>query len=64
MLYVRKSIVFDVLIDEVWVVICDFNGYDKWYLVVVESYIECSYLLDWVGCVCNFCLEDDVNLWE
>jgi len=46
---VRKSTVLDAPVEEVWDVIRDFNGHDRWHPAVATSRIERGNPSDMVG---------------
>lgn len=64
MVKVVKSTVLDFPIEEVWDVLRDFNGHDRWHPEVAESQIERGREADRVGCVRKFRLQDDSELRE
>lgn len=51
-------------IEEVWTVLRDFNGHDRWHPVVADSVIERGQASDRVGCVRRFHLRDGSELRE
>ncbi|MCS6854142.1 MAG: SRPBCC family protein [Elioraea sp.] len=59
-----KSTIIDRPIDEVWAVLRDFNGHDRWHPAVSQSAIERGYPSDRVGCVRRFRLRDGSELRE
>ena len=61
---VKRSTVIDAPIEEVWDVIRDFNGHDRWHPEVADSQIERGRPSDMVGCVRNFRLKDGSALRE
>jgi len=61
---VIRSTVIDRPIDEVWGVLRDFNGHDRWHPVVADSEIERGQPSDRVGCVRRFHLRDGRELRE
>ena len=61
---VIRSTVLDAPADEVWAVIRDFNGHDRWHPAVAESQVERGEPSDRVGCVRNFRLETGDRLRE
>jgi hypothetical protein len=61
---VVRSTVIDRPIDEVWAVLRDFNGHDRWHPIVAESVIERGQPSDRVGCVRRFRLRDGSELRE
>ncbi|MEM9331449.1 MAG: SRPBCC family protein [Pseudomonadota bacterium] len=64
MVKVVRSTVLDASIEDVWDVIRDFNGHDRWHPAVAKSQIERSEPSDRVGCVRRFQLEDGSELRE
>ena len=58
MVKVIRSTVLDAPVEEVWDVIRDFNGHDRWHPVVAESQIERGNPSDKVGCVRRFRCSD------
>jgi hypothetical protein len=61
---VIRSTVIDRPIDEVWAVLRDFNGHDRWHPIVADSVIERGQPSDRVGCVRRFHLRDGSELRE
>ena len=59
-----KSTVIDRPIEEVWEVLRDFNGHDRWHPAVADSVIERGQTSDRVGCVRRFHLQDGSELRE
>jgi NADPH:quinone reductase len=57
MVKVVKSTVIDAPIDEVWAILRDFNGHDRWHPAVVASRIEERRASDEIGCVRDFALK-------
>jgi NADPH:quinone reductase-like Zn-dependent oxidoreductase len=53
---VVRSTIVDAPIDEVWEVLRDFNGHDRWHPAVSASRIEDRRASDEVGCVRDFAL--------
>ncbi len=64
MVKVLRSTVLDVPADEVWDVIRDFNGHERWHPAVASSQIERGEAADRVGCVRRFKLQDGSELRE
>lgn len=64
MVRVIRSTVIDRPVEEVWALIRDFNGHDRWHPAVAESHVERGEASDRVGCVRNFRLADGSNLRE
>jgi hypothetical protein len=61
---VIRSTVIDRPIDEVWAVLRDFNGHDRWHPIIADSVIERGQPSDRVGCVRRFHLRDGSELRE
>ncbi len=59
-----KSTVIDRPVEEVWEVLRDFNGHDRWHPAVADSVIERGQSSDRVGCVRRFHLQDGSELRE
>jgi uncharacterized protein YndB with AHSA1/START domain len=59
-----KSTVIDRPVEEVWEVLRDFNGHDRWHPAVADSVIERGQTSDRVGCVRRFHLQDGSELRE
>lgn len=57
MVKVVKSTVIDAPIDEVWAILRDFNGHDRWHPAVAVSRIEERRGSDEIGCVRDFALK-------
>jgi NADPH:quinone reductase-like Zn-dependent oxidoreductase len=57
MVKVVRSTVVDVPIDEVWALLRDFNGHDRWHPAVAVSRIEERRGSDEIGCVRDFALK-------
>ena len=64
MIKVEQSTVIDVPVAQVWAVLRDFNGHDRWHPAVKESHIEKRLPADVVGAVRSFRLEDGSELRE
>ena len=64
MVQVRRSTVIDAPIDQVWAVLRDFNGHERWHPAVAESRIEEGRASDEAGCVRRFKLKDGAELRE
>ena len=54
MVEVRRSTVIDAPIEEVWRILRDFNGHDRWHPAVAESSLTGARYTDQVGCVRDF----------
>lgn len=61
---VKKSTVIEAPIEDVWGIVRDFNGHDRWHPAVASSQIERGQSSDKVGCIRNFRLEDGSTLRE
>jgi len=61
---VIRSTVIDWPVEEVWAVLRDFNGHDRWHPIVADSMIERGQPADKVGCVRWFHLRDGSELRE
>lgn len=64
MVKVLRSTVLPASTDDVWEVLRDFNGHDRWHPAVANSNIERNTMSDQVGCVRRFKLEDGSELRE
>ena len=64
MVEVRRSIIVDASLDEVWAVLRDFNGHEHWHPIVASSAIEDDIDADRVGAVRNFRLADGGRIRE
>ncbi len=64
MVRVARSTVIDAPVAEVWEILRDFNGHDRWHPIVRRSMLEDSMRTDQVGCVRNFDLRDGGNVRE
>jgi NADPH2:quinone reductase len=64
MVAVRRSTVIDAPIDQVWAILRDFNGHERWHPAVAESRIEEGRAGDEAGCVRRFKLNDGAELRE
>lgn len=64
MVKVIKSTIVDAPVENVWDIIRDFNGHDRWHPEVAVSTIERSEPSDRVGCVRRFKLNDGQELRE
>lgn len=64
MVEVRRSTIVDVPIEEVWAVVRDFNGHDRWHPAVAQSRIEDGLPPDMVGAVRDFRLADGSRIRE
>ena len=64
MAHVVKSTIIDASTDQVWAVLRDFNGHDRWHPEVATSQIERNQTPDRIGCVRRFRLADGSELRE
>ena len=51
MVEVRQSTVIDAPVEDVWRVLRDFNGHDRWHPAIAASAIEAGAPVDMVGAV-------------
>lgn len=63
MVRVRESTVLDAPIDQVWAILRDFNGHDRWHPAIATSQIE-EGAADRIGAVRRFRLTDGAELRE
>jgi NADPH2:quinone reductase len=61
---VRQSTVIDAPVGDVWRVLRDFNGHDRWHPIIAASAIEGGQPVDMVGAVRRFRLSDGGELRE
>lgn len=64
MVEVRRSTVIDAPIEEVWRILRDFNGHDRWHPAVAESHLTGADFTDQVGCVRDFRLTGGERVTE
>ncbi|MEI5680737.1 zinc-binding dehydrogenase [Mesorhizobium sp. CCNWLW179-1] len=64
MVRVRQSTVIDAPIDEVWSILRDFNGHDRWHPAIATSEIDDGEPVDAVGSVRHFRLSDGSEFRE
>jgi hypothetical protein len=64
MIRIVRSTVIDAPTDQVWAVLRDFNGPDRWHPAVARSAIERGLSADQLGCVRRFFLRDGSELRE
>lgn len=64
MVVVRESTIIDAPLDDVWRILRDFNGHDRWHPAVATSAIEDGLPVDAVGAVRRFRLADGGELRE
>jgi polyketide cyclase/dehydrase/lipid transport protein len=62
--HVVKSTIIDAPTDQVWGILRDFNGFDRWHPALANSAIERSQSADRVGCVRRVKLADGSELRE
>jgi Polyketide cyclase / dehydrase and lipid transport len=64
MAHVVRSTIIDAPADQVWGVLRDFNGFDRWHPALANSAIERSQSADRIGCVRRVKLADGSELRE
>src|SRR4051812_41570166 len=64
MVDIRQSTVIDAPVEDVWRVLRDFNGHDRWHPAIAASAIEAGAPVDMVGAVRRFRLADGGELRE
>ncbi len=64
MVRVIKSTILDYPVDQVWEVLRDFNGHERWHPAVTDSQIERGHSSDMVGCVRRFYLTGGETIRE
>ena len=64
MVEIRRSTIIDAPLDEVWAVLRDFNGHERWHPAVASSAIEDGREADQIGAVRNFQLRDGGRIRE
>lgn len=64
MVRVIKSTILDHPVDQVWEVLRDFNGHERWHPAVADSQIERGHSSDMVGCVRRFYLTGGETIRE
>ncbi|WP_083354647.1 SRPBCC family protein [Mesorhizobium sp. LCM 4577] len=64
MVQVRQSTIIDAPIEEVWAILRDFNGHDRWHPAIAASEIDGGEPADAVGAVRHFRLADGGELRE
>ena len=64
MVKVCQSTIIEAPIDEVWAILRDFNGHDRWHPAIAFSEIEGGEPVDAVGSVRHFRLNDGGELHE
>lgn len=64
MVDVRRSAIVDAPIDEVWRMLRDFNGHERWHPAIAASRIEEGYAADRIGAVRDFRLAAGGRLRE
>jgi hypothetical protein len=61
---VIRSTIIDAPVDQLWSVLRDFNGHDRYHPIVAKSAIERGLPSDKIGCVRRFTLQDGGELRE
>jgi NADPH:quinone reductase-like Zn-dependent oxidoreductase/uncharacterized protein YndB with AHSA1/START domain len=64
MVDIRQSTVIDAPVEDVWRILRDFNGHDRWHPAIAASAIEAGAPVDMVGAVRRFRLADGGELRE
>jgi NADPH:quinone reductase len=64
MVEVRRSTIVDAPIEQVWAMLRDFNGHDRWHPTVATSRIEEGVPSDMIGAVRDFRLTDGARIRE
>jgi NADPH:quinone reductase len=64
MVEVRRSTVIDAPVDDVWAILRDFNGHDRWHPAVATSVVEGGIASDVIGAVRDFRLADGSRIKE
>ncbi|MDQ0390960.1 zinc-binding dehydrogenase [Labrys monachus] len=64
MVQVRQSTIIDAPVDEVWRILRDFNGHDRWHPAVGRSEIDHGDPVDAIGAIRHFWLADGSELRE
>jgi NADPH2:quinone reductase len=64
MVEVRRSTIVDAPIEQVWTMLRDFNGHDRWHPTVAASRIEEGVPSDMIGAVRDFRLTDGARIRE
>lgn len=61
---VRRSTVIDAPVAQVWEILRDYNGHDRWHPAVVDSILEDNHTTDMIGAVRSFHLTGGEHLRE
>lgn len=64
MVEVRRSTIVDAPIEDVWAILRDFNGHDRWHPAIATSRIENGAPSDLIGAVRDFRLADGSRIRE
>ncbi len=64
MVRVTRSTVVDAPIEEVWGILRDFNGHDRWHPAVDHSHVDGGLMTDQIGAVRNFVLSGGERIRE
>ncbi|MGH6762706.1 MAG: SRPBCC family protein [Phyllobacterium sp.] len=64
MVRIVKSTIIEAPVEQVWEILRDFNGHDRWHPAVADSQIERGQSVGKVGCVRRFHLQDGSELRE
>ena len=64
MIRIVRSTVIDAPTDQVWAVVRDFNGFDRWHPGIAKSAIERGQGSDQLGCVRRLVLRDGSEVRE
>jgi NADPH:quinone reductase len=64
MVEVRRSTIVDAPIEQVWTILRDFNGHDRWHPTVATSRIEEGVPSDMIGAVRDFRLTEGARIRE
>ncbi len=64
MVQVRRSTIINAPVDQVWAIVRDFNGHDRWHPAVADSALEDGRKTDMIGAVRSFHLESGEHLRE
>ena len=64
MVEVRRSAIVEASVEDVWTILRDFNGHERWHPVVASSAIEDGLDADRIGAVRNFTLNDGGRIRE
>ena len=64
MVSVRKSTIINAPVDQVWAIVRDYNGHDRWHPAVADSVLEDGRATDMIGAVRSFHLTSGEHLRE